>query len=267
MSSQVSHFTLATANTHFADMIRASDGLKPLQGVDILTFQEVIDREGYNLEAILAQAGFTLIHVATRFGLAIAIRSNLKLKFVPGSMREYRLQKMGLVERRLVQRSAKPSQPQQYTERGLIAAKFVMQNGQELIVATTHPVVPIMPHARRAQIIRIGQLLDESYFDGQLILSGDMNHYPKPRPIDKKMRHEARLLAVDLNNEPTWYARGSKQEKYLQLVAYLQRRQIEDFNGQHDTILYRGGKIKPVSVKVADIVSDHRAIIARFSLE
>lgn len=254
---------IATANTQFSRMLLTPNGLAPFKGVDVLTLQEVVEPED-TIKKILAKAGFQTIHAAAKFGLVIAVRSQSKIKLVRGTIKECSLQKMGRLETQLVRRSI--GRVHQFNERGLLAIKLITPEGQRFTVATTHPTVPILPRARRTQINNIRDLLQEDYFESQLILTGDMNHYPRPKAVDQKLRLQASLLAVDLHGEPTWYARGSEQEKYLRIAARLRRRQIEAYNGQHDSILYRGS-LKPSNTKVIDIASDHRAIITSFNFE
>lgn len=263
--STLSKLTVTTANTHWGRMLYTSGGLEPVAKTDVLLLQEVTEPEKHNLEGRLRSLGFEIVHLASRFGLVIAIRTGAGLKFMPNSAQEHLLQKMRPVEQKLVEFVAKHSS---IRERGLIAAKFIMTSGRHITIANTHPTTPVAlrPRDRAIQISRLSKILGNPYYDGVLILAGDMNHYPKPKRVDEIMRTKARLVRVDIGTEPTWYARGSKQEKWLKIPARLLRRSIDDFNGQHDAVLYRGEGMQPTSVEVMDIPSDHRAVSVEFTL-
>jgi endonuclease/exonuclease/phosphatase family metal-dependent hydrolase len=265
-TSSLEQITVATANTHFGQMIRADDGLEPVAHADIILFQEVFNGEVNNLANRLQDTGFTLLHNAPQFGLAIALRNSSPLQFITGSAQEHRLAAMGRIERMVVEKTT--GRPLTFNERGLISCTLKNSRGQHITVATTHPTTPIAakPGARRTQITRLKDLLVDIYANDHLILGGDMNHYPNPRKIDKKLHLSTQLTPVELADEPTWYARGSKEELLFKLPAFLLRRSIDEFDGQHDIILYRRPSLEVTSLKVVDIPSDHRAIVASFSV-
>lgn len=254
--------TIATANTQWGQALQEADSLKSLKDADVLLLQEAINVRDQEVVAQLSRHGFSIVHAAERFGLAIALRDSSSLALDPRSLRERRLQKMGLIERQLTQRSSGRSHG--YREHGMIAAKFKTSDGQVLTIVNVHPTVPVKSVDRRAQIRKLSQELRDDYYIGPLIVAGDMNHFYGPTAVDRRMHAESDLRSVDLNNEPTWYARGSGQEKYLKISAFIFRRPIEYYNGYHDIILYRGATLQTVLTKVVDIQSDHRAVIARF---
>jgi endonuclease/exonuclease/phosphatase family metal-dependent hydrolase len=257
---------IATANTRWGSMVYTPAGLTPVASAGILLLQEVTEPERYDLAGRLRAAGFELVHCTSRFGLAIAVRTDSGLRLVPGSIQERLLQKMSPIEQWLTERIVK--HPPGIRERGLITAKFTTLSGRQITVVNTHPITPIAvrPRARKVQIARIGTILADPYYSGMLILAGDMNHYPGPKKIDEAMRATAKLTRVNLGLEPTWYVRGSKQEKWFTIPAHLLHKPIDSYNGQHDVVLYRGKGLRSTSVKVVDIPSDHRAIVATFSL-
>ena len=125
--SLVSQINISTSNTHWGRVLKSSNGLSSIANADILLLQEVIDSRDDVLQH-LAQEGFNLIHLASRFGLAIAVRSNSEVTLVLNSVREYRLEQMGVIERYLIQKGAKRSH--QFTEHGLLAVKLRMANGK-----------------------------------------------------------------------------------------------------------------------------------------
>jgi len=256
--------TIATANTYFGHTTRIDDGLAPIARVDILLLQEVFNPTVDQLPQKLTEAGFKLVRATGRYGLVIALRSDSAVSFVEGSVREHTLAPIGILEKQLARRFAK--QKHEFTQRGLLAAKFKTHRGATFTVATTHPAVAVTPRRRAAQIDKIASELENPYYGGKLILTGDMNHYPDAKPVDKALWRKANLTLVDLNGESTYSVRGSKQEKYFRIAAALQRRPIESYDGQLDDVLYRGEGIESISTTVTDIQSDHRSVVVTFSI-
>src|SRR5260370_31876947 len=70
-------FTIASANVHFGDAVRADGGLEPVgrHAPDILLLQEVTNPK-VELELQLGKANYNLVHAAGEFGLAMAIYSD-----------------------------------------------------------------------------------------------------------------------------------------------------------------------------------------------
>ena len=256
---------LASANTHFGDAVRADNGLASIlqHTPDILLLQEVTNTKD-ELQRQLHSAGFKLVHFASEFGLATAIRTSAAFSAQSGSIRTHELQRMGFVERSLAQQWARG--PHAMTKHGMQATQFNDQNGHALTVVNTRLTVPLKKFARARQVAEIGRELSHPYYTGPLVVAGDMNHHPGPGKVDRRMHSKAQLNLVDLGSEPTRHVRGSKQEKYLKHIARLQGRPLEDFDAQLDAMLYRGKGLEPVEVWVVDIESDHRAVIARFTL-
>jgi hypothetical protein len=262
--SSISEFSVATANTHWGTMLHSESALDPLVSADIVMLQEVIDPERDVDKERLCAAGFEVVHVVGKFGLAILRRRESDVEVVPGSLAERRLLKMDRVEYRLMQRWAQRAHG--FTEHGLIAVKFTTRAGQILTVVNVHPSMPIKPIARARQVFILRSLLGDSYYSGAMVLGGDMNHYPRPGLVDEIMRSSAGLARVDLGKQPTWYVQGTNQEKYIRMLASVWRRPISEFDAQLDTVLYRGDGLELVDARVVEVESDHRAIVTKFSL-
>jgi endonuclease/exonuclease/phosphatase (EEP) superfamily protein YafD len=262
-----SSFTLATANTHFGRTLYTPNGLGAVKSADILLLQEVFTLPTRELKTILTHYGFVLLHTVPAFGLVIAMRKTSYLQPLPHSLREHRLGKITRPEQFIVKRATRS--PLVFTERGVITCQFSTVNNQIITVANVHPTTPIAatPRARHRQIKRLARVVAHFYPHSPLIVGGDMNHYPRPRKVDLAFHKVTSLTPIQLGSTPTWYARGSKEEKVLALAAKVLRRPLEDFNGQHDIILYRKMHFTPLRAKVVDIPSDHRAIIATFELK
>lgn len=265
MSSEHSapeQITIATANTHFGDVIRVDRGLDPLKKLkpDILLLQEVINPTA-ELKRQLGKANYTLVHTAGEFGLAMALRVDSGLRIASEPARTIKLQQMAAIERNLAQRFAK--RPHGMNEHGMQTVKFKTKDGHLITAVNTRVTVPSNHIARRRQVAKIGKELEGAYYTGLLILGGDMNHFPGPQQIDKDMYRKAGLRQVDLSNEPTWRARNSK---LYRAIARVRRQSLEDLYAQLDALLYRGEELELDHVEVVDTVSDHRAIIARFQL-
>jgi len=254
------HIIIATANVHFGDAIRLDGGLDSLRDLapDILMLQEVTNSAD-ELVRQLKKDGYDLIHFAPEYGLAIAIHASSKLSVVPNSTRTYELQKMSAIEYRMAQRFAKL--PHKMNAHGLQMVRFEAEDGQILTVANTRTTVSSNRFDRRKQVARMGELFEPILQDA-LIVGGDMNHFPGPQRADIKMCQKAGLRRVDLASEPTWHARNSK---LYRKIARLRRKPIEELHGELDALLYRG-ELELASVKVVDILSDHRAIVGEFAL-
>jgi len=254
--------TIATANIHFGDAIRLDGGLDSLLAYapDILLLQEVTNPVE-ELERQLSKISYSLVHFAPEFGLAIALWGRSKLRFVPGTIRTQLLQKMGAVENRLAQRFAKQSHAM--NAHGMQAAQFKVARGHTLTVVNTRTSVSSNRIGRKRQLVRMGNTLKAPYYSGAVVMGGDMYHFPEPQRMDRAMRQKADLRQVNLNGEPTWRARNSK---LYRLVARVRRQPLEDLEAQLDVLLYRGA-FEPIDVRVVDIMSDHRAIVARFVLK
>jgi endonuclease/exonuclease/phosphatase (EEP) superfamily protein YafD len=100
--------------------------------------------------------------------------------------------------------------------------------------------------------------LADSYYDGPLVLTGDMNHYPGPLKADLAFRRAAGLAAVDVGGEKTWPSRRT---------SFVGSRLSRLVGGHLDDILYRGDGMEVVQLQVADVASDHRALIATFAID
>ncbi|HTE22431.1 MAG TPA: hypothetical protein VK674_05325 [Candidatus Limnocylindria bacterium] len=255
--------TVASANTHFGRLLTSEKGLEPLSEADVLLLQEVTHK-GYDLCKELARASYKVVHAVGACGLAIALHEDSNFGVVEGSQREDVLQAPGAMARQLVKRV-----PTMFAhclwQRSVIAAKLKGPDGQKLTAAATHLVIPLRSHGREAQVTRMGEVLRHPYYDGPLILGGDMNHYPGPQAVDLKMREISNLREVDTNGEPTWRMRSSKQQWWGTAKGALQRETLDAYDGQLDDMLYRGDGLVPQGkAKVVDVESDHRAVIARF---
>ncbi|HEV7454438.1 MAG TPA: endonuclease/exonuclease/phosphatase family protein [Candidatus Saccharimonadales bacterium] len=269
----MSEIILATANTHFGRMTRSVDGLQPIAHADILTLQEQRDPEADKLQVQLDRNDFTLVHAAGRYGLAMAIRTGSSLAVVPGSQRQEMLKGMNGVERRLKKRGSRLAG--NLPERGIIAVQFIAPEGP-LSIATAHPLPPLRRRSRNTQIGRVGLALADPYYNGNLIVAGDWNHYPAARLADIAMRQSAQLSTVDIGSEPTWGFRGLHQEwaaRAVSMVAHPSRENLsnrgeqylDSYDGQLDAVLYRGD-LQCTGAEVVSIESDHRAIVATFEL-
>ncbi len=263
MTPFLKYVTIATVNTHFGQLLRAHEGLVPIAGADILLLQEVINPEVHSLETYLEPAGFSAVYIEPKFGLVIAFRqaAGLRIGDVAGSRT---LQKMSILERFIIQRSL--GRKIAYGEHGCVVLDVVTKAGKKLTVVNTHLTVPPQPLARAMQVRRLGRVLEELGDGHPLVVAGDMNHYPRPWSVDELMRTRLGLDRINIGSEPTWRAQSVRKTSLLRVVARLSRRPLEAFDGQHDAMLYKGGGLELDTVEVVDVESDHRAIVARFSL-
>ncbi len=84
-----------------------------------------------------------------------------------------------------------------------------------------------------------------------------MNHWPGPRKADLAFRRAVALEAVEMGNEITWPSRRT---------SFVGRKLSRLFGGQLDDILYRGSGLAFAHKEVVDVASDHRAVVATFTI-
>lgn len=260
----MSRITIATANTHYGRMLCEPGGFAAVQHADVLLMQEVAGLPE-DAAANLQKAGFELQHASPDMGLAIAVHVDSEYVPVEGSEFTDEIQAANRKLQTLVERH-RPSLAHRFRARGLIALKLASSyNDAHVTVATTHPIVPLRFRARAAQVRAMGGLLGQEYFEGPFVLGGDMNHYPGPNKVDREVAVDAGLARVDLGDTPTWRIRGSNNEWLGWMMSSIGGQSIDSFDGQLDTLLYRGA-VERVWSSVEDISSDHRAIVADFEL-
>lgn len=252
---------VATANTYESRMLYYSHGLKPFleNGVDVLLMQEVLSIPREYLEERLARDGYSLTLFDEATGLAIATYQDSLYRPEQDSVRSDEIQRA----ERAGEFMRKKGLPlgNRLRQRGMIATRLT-DGHHKLTVVTSHPIIFLRAHARAKQVKNIStRLQDPWYQEAPLILGGDMNHYPGPRQVDRRMYEATGLSMVEII-EPTWRIRGSKHEWLAAIGSSVLRKSMEDFDAQLDALLYRDLEVCDTSV--IDIVSDHRAVIATF---
>jgi endonuclease/exonuclease/phosphatase family metal-dependent hydrolase len=247
---------VATVNTYFGRAVLEDGGLEAVADADVLLMQEVFNPSAYGLEPRLRSYGFELLAAGGHFGLAIALKSNSAFTPTAEPARSTVFQQIGTLERVLTPIFVR--QELEYSDLGVLAVQLQTSDGRRLTIATTH--LPVMTSFRqRARFLaRLPAELADRYYQGSLVLTGDMNHYPGPSKADRTFRRAAGLTAIDLSSEITWPAR-----KTGDVGRKLWRR----LGGQLDDILYRGANIDFVREEVVDVASDHRAVVATFTVE
>jgi endonuclease/exonuclease/phosphatase (EEP) superfamily protein YafD len=246
---------VATANTYFGRAVIEDGGLEAVAGADVLLMQELFNPTAYGLEPRLHDLGFELLAAGGHFGLGIALRSSSAFVRTGGPARSTVLEQVGSVERKLTARFT--THPLEYSDFGVLAAQLETPAGRRLTVATTHLPVVTSFRQRARFLARLPAELANPYYDGPLILTGDMNHYPRPKKADLAFRRAAGLNAVDLTNEITWPSKRT---------SHLGRELTRLLGGQLDDIVYRGAGLEFVDREVVDVSSDHRAVVATFEM-
>ena len=253
--SSANQVTIATVNTRFGWAVRETGGLRAVASADILLLQELYAPAQYAVEERLEQIGFKTVGIGGHFGLAIALRNNSLLTYKQDTTREAILQRVNAVGASLTKRYSR--QKSEYCDRGLLAAKFVTANGAELTIATTHLPVVTAPRKRAQFLTQLETELKDKYYGGPCILAGDMNHYPGPKTVDYAFRKAAQFYAVDIGEEITWPSKHA---------GFLESKLGRQYGGQFDDVLYRGQGLKVHETRVVDVLSDHRAVMAAFSV-
>jgi endonuclease/exonuclease/phosphatase (EEP) superfamily protein YafD len=149
-------------------------------------------------------------------------------------------------------------------ERGMVSAAYETEAGP-VTLSTAHLIVFARAHARTKQVRALRSALQqEPLRHGPHVLTGDMNHYPRPAAADRAMHEAGGLTHVPLH-EPTWRISGSKHEWMARLAATVTRRDLSAFDAQLDVVLYRD--LRLLDSAVFDIASDHRAVVCDFALD
>jgi endonuclease/exonuclease/phosphatase family metal-dependent hydrolase len=253
--SDSSQLIVATVNTYLGRAVVEDHGLAAVAKADVLLLQELFNPVAYGLAPSLHRYGFEVLAAEGHFGLGIALRSDSDFRPAVGPPRSTVLQQAGAIESTLITRFSKV--PLEYSDLGILAVRLQTPAGRPLVIATTHaPVVTSFRQRGRFLALLATELADE-YYDGLLIVTGDMNHYPGPKKADLGLRRRTGLTAVDLSNEITWPARRTTS---------VGRRIARLVGGQLDDILHRGTEMEVAHREVVDIASDHRAVVATFTI-
>jgi len=248
-------FVVATVNTCFGRAVIEDRGIEAVANADVLLMQELFNPTAYGLEPSLHRQGFELLAARGHFGLGIALRSSSAFVYAGKPVRSTVLQQVSSIERTLITRFSK--QQLEYSDLGVLAAQLETPEGRRLTVATTHLPVVTSFRQRARFLTQLPLELADNYYDGLLVLGGDMNHYPGPKRADVSFRRAVALTAVDMGNEITWPSRGER---------YAGRTFGRLLGGQLDDILYRGSGIEFAHKEVVDVASDHRAVVATFTV-
>ena len=199
---------VATVNTYLGRTIKTARGLAPLARADVILMQELFSPAGYGVETSLHSVGFELVAAEGHSGLGIAVRSDSAYRYAGGPVRSTVLEQAGRAERVLLSRLSR--EPLEYADLGVLAAQLDGPGGSRLVAATTHLPVVTAFRQRARFLSRLPLELADPYYDGPLVLTGDMNHWPGPRSADLAFRRRAGLAAVDLGREITWPSRRTR---------------------------------------------------------
>src|SRR5579875_2918396 len=235
-------FVVATVNTYLGRTIKTARGLAPLAQADVLLMQELFSPSGYGLETSLQSVGFELVAAEGHSGLGIAVRSDSAFRYGGDPVRSTVLEQAGRAERVLL--STFSPEPLEYADLGVLAAQLDGPGGSRVVAATTHLPVVTAFRQRARFLSRLPLELADPYYDGPLVLTGDMNHWPGPRMADLAFRRSAGLAAVDLGRQITWPARKTdRAERTVNRVI----------GGQLDDILYRPGAMTLLEREVVHV--------------
>lgn len=246
--------TVATANTCTGDLLRTRGGLEPFRsaGAGVIGLQEVFGVTEEELRTALGDAGLELTHWHAPAGLALAHDPQVAAPI--GNPLVTTLKAAGPLLRF----------SNHWHERAMLSSAFETEAGP-VTVSTVHLIVFARAHARSKQVQALRAALQQDRLRrGPHVLTGDMNHYPRPAAADRAMHEAGGLTHVPLH-EPTWRIAGSKHEWLARLAASATRRDLASFDAQLDVVLYRD--LRLLDSAVFDIASDHRAVVCNFELE
>jgi endonuclease/exonuclease/phosphatase family metal-dependent hydrolase len=246
--------TVATANTCTGDLLRTTGGLEPFRTAraGIVGLQEVFGITEPELRVALGGAGLALTHWHAAAGLVLA--HDPRVASPVGDPIVTTLKAAGPLLRI----------SNHWHERAMLSAEFETAAGP-VTVSTAHLIVFARAHARSKQVRALREALQQDPLRrGPHVLTGDMNHYPRPAAADRAMHEAGGLTQVPLH-EPTWRISGSKHEWLARLAAATTGRDLASFDAQLDVVLYRD--LRLLASAVFDVASDHRAVVCDFELE
>jgi endonuclease/exonuclease/phosphatase (EEP) superfamily protein YafD len=243
--------TVATANTATGALLRTEGGLAPFAGAGtaVIGMQEVFRVSDEQLREALATAGLELTHWHSAAGLALA---HDPAQAAPvGAPVVSTLKAAGPLLR----------VSDHWHERAMLSATFETTTGL-VTVSTAHLIVFARAHARTKQVRALRHALQQDRLRrGPHVLTGDMNHYPRPTGADRAMHAAGGFSQVPLAG-PTWRISGSKHEWLARLAAAASRRDLARFDAQLDVVLYR--ELRLLGSAVLDIASDHQGVVCDF---
>ena len=230
-------------------------GLEPFRtaGAGVVGLQEVFGITEPELRAALAGAGLELTHWHAPAGLVLA--HDPRVAAPVGDPLVTTLKAAGPLLRF----------SNHWHERAMLSAAFETAAGP-VTVSTAHLIVFARAHARSKQVRALREALQQDRLRrGPHVLTGDMNHYPRPAAADRAMHEAGGFTHVPLH-EPTWLhlrlearvagaARGRRHPpRPRELRCAARRRALS----------------RPQAARlgtVFDVASDHRAVVCDFALE
>ncbi len=256
---------IATLNTQTGRTLKEPNGLRIFteRRVDVLLLQEVFGMDEVLVRQALQLEGYGLIAFNRPTGLAIALRNDSSFTVDAHSIASHILQDSSRLTKAIAHHAHIPEH--HIRAHGVITVTLQTTSGQAVTIATTHPAVFIRRRSRVAHLQSLQHHLATYDSRQPLILGADMNHYPGPGSPDVTFRTTTQLTEVPLS-EATWLIAGTKYEQLARIASKLRHQSVEAYNGRLDAILFRGVGLRHIKTTVVPIASDHRAIIAYFSV-
>lgn len=248
--------SVVTANAHEGRFVR-SGGLAKFADSDVILLQETHpDRD--DLEATLEkETDLRLVIGSSAMRMAIAVNKNL----TPSNSTEIPVQTAGNIINDL-RSTLKPENRfiRRFRDRGFLSTTIEFDR-EPLTLLTTHINVAVRPKKRQDHLEQIPEILDRTV--GSLIMAGDMNHWPGPRPNDTQMQRSANLSRAQID-QPTWI--HSQSGRKHQLLGGALEKVGLSMDAEMDAVFWRNDRsLQLESVAVEPIQSDHRAVVAVFS--
>lgn len=249
-----------TLNTHWGQAelgaLMRPDGRPP----DVLALQEVTGTE-HDVVEQLGAVGLSLAGYAPELGLAVAISEKSGIQLSPGSEpRSVVMRRRGPIarSRRWLPRT---DNRQQLRARGVLAVELITPEGRQLTAVTAHPAPPYKPFARRRQVMRLGEELQDAFYAGKRLLVGvDLNRVRGRGRVDERMEARAGLTRTHIQ-EPTWHSEGLVAKATKAIMG-------SPLAGFFDAILFRGKGLESVGNTRAVPVprTDHKAVLQHFRI-
>lgn len=237
--------SVVTANCEFGRFVREG-GIEQFGDVDVMLMQEV-QPERDRLRDYLKDTNLEVAVASTGLHLAILVNRRLSVQ----GAREAVVQVHPLKDHMLAQRGKLKDRCR---DRGVVRAQV---EGVEYV--SMHAPVPIFHNIREVFLKRTAHEL--APITNQLIVGGDMNHWPGPRAADRRFADELGLERLDIADKDTYHTKKSSGfgQKVMGRPRFL--------DGQLDSVYYRDVQLVVDSERVVEIPSDHSAIYAEFVID
>jgi endonuclease/exonuclease/phosphatase family metal-dependent hydrolase len=258
--------TTAGSNMNRGRLARSADGFRPFRDrkVDVLLLQEIDDLSSpyepqmASLRQRLEADGYKMVHSFGELAIAVAEDSGWQVK----AKYTEPLQRMGRFAR-VMSRLAPNAFHERKFRRDAIGVTLE-SNDRFVTVIDTHLTTAVHAIERYRQARVLGGVVNKiraqaarMFGKQQVVLEGDLNHFPEEGIAEWQMRRIANVERVNFGRRSTYVRGDLMRHFYLYLWPSIIR-----LDGKY----YSGG-IRPKKTEVVGVDSDHKSLITEWEWE